>query len=319
MFRNLTIFRFPTSAIPPDMLERIERDDGASFWIDPPYIETCLRECALKPVGPLELSSRGFVSPYGREHPMMTQTVGDVIAISVGGEDKILPGSVVNEALAKKLAEIEQAEGRKPGGRARKRLKDEIVTDLLPRALVKPSRVDAYLDLSLGLLVVDTASRKQAEGVASEIRRALGSFPALPLNAEVAPRAVMTGWLDGLPVPAGIALGDECTLKDAATNGATVRFTRHDLDASEIIDCMAAGKQVTRLALSYQDHVSFTLDEDLVLRKFKLLDGAVDQLESTERDDLAAELDARLALLSGEVRRLFAVLESALRLSKVEG
>lgn len=326
MFRNLTIFRFPPTAIPPGMLEPVERNEGASFSIDPPFIEQSLRDCALRPVGPLELSSRGFVSPYGRDHAMLTQRVGDVIAISVGGEDKILPGSVVNEALAKKLAEIEQREGRKPGGRTRKRLKEEIVTDLLPRALVKPSRVDAYLDLSLNLLVVDTASRKQAESVASEIRRALGSFPAMPLNAEVAPRAVLTDWvlgaaqsLDlGARTPDGLFLGDSATLKDPADKGATVRVTGQDLGADEIGEHYKAGKQVTRLALTYEDRVSFTLDEDLVIRKFKLLDGATDQLESTERDDLAAELDARLALLSGEVRRLFVVLEKALRLSKAE-
>jgi recombination associated protein RdgC len=60
------------------------------------------------------------------------------------------------------------------------------------------------------------------------------------------------------------------------------------------------------------------LGEDLVVRKFKLLDGAVDQLESTDRDDLRAELDARFALMSGEAKRLFAVLEKALKLSKAE-
>jgi recombination associated protein RdgC len=64
--------------------------------------------------------------------------------------------------------------------------------------------------------------------------------------------------------------------------------------------------------------VSFVLGEDLVLRKFKLLDGAVDQLESTERDDLRAELDARFALMAGEVQRLFSVLEPALKLSKAD-
>ena len=66
------------------------------------------------------------------------------------------------------------------------------------------------------------------------------------------------------------------------------------------------------------DHVSFVLGEDLVVRKFKLLDGAVDQLESGEREDVAAELDARFALMASEFRRLFAVLESAFRLSKAD-
>jgi recombination associated protein RdgC len=54
------------------------------------------------------------------------------------------------------------------------------------------------------------------------------------------------------------------------------------------------------------------------VRKFKLLDGAVEQLESTDRDDIAAELDARFALMAGEFKRLFAVLEKAFKLSKAD-
>jgi hypothetical protein len=57
------------------------------------------------------------------------------------------------------------------------------------------------------------------------------------------------------------------------------------------------------------------LGEDLIVRKLKFLDGAVDQLENTEHDDLRAELDARFALMSGEIARLFDVLERAFKLS----
>src|SRR3546814_3761470 len=78
-------------------------------------------------------------------------------------EDKILPAAVVNDLLGKKLAEMEQREGRKPGGRARKRLKEDLVHELLPRAFVKPSRTDAVLDLEHGLCIVDSSSRKSAE------------------------------------------------------------------------------------------------------------------------------------------------------------
>jgi recombination associated protein RdgC len=100
--------------------------------------------------------------------------------------------------------------------------------------------------------------------------------------------------------------------------GAVVKVQRMELQSDEIGKHLESGKQVTRLALNLDDHVSFVLGEDLVVRKFKLLDGAVDQLESTDRDDIRAELDARFALMSGEVKRLFAVLEAALKLSKAE-
>lgn len=298
-FRNLTLFRFPTSLDLSDLDSRLE-------------------QTRLKPVGVLEMSSRGFVSPFGRESQVLSHRVADALWITVGGEDKLLPAAVVNDLLQKKLAELEQREGRKPGGRARKRLKEDLVHELLPRAFVRPSRTDALLDLEHGLCVVDTASRKNAEAVVSEIRQALGSFPALPLNAEIAPRAVLTGWIAGEPLPEGLSLGDECELKDAADKGAVVKCQRQQLTGEEIGKHLESGKQVTRLALALDDHISFVLGEDLVLRKFKLLDGAVEQLESTERDDIRVELDARFALMAGEVKRLFSVLEPALKLSKVE-
>lgn len=298
-FRNLTLFRFPTTT---------KLDE----------LDTGLEECKLKPVGPLELSSRGFISPFGRDAESMSHRIQDAIWLSVGGEDRLLPGSVVNDMLAKKLAEIEQKEGRKPGSRTRKRLKDELIVDLLPRAFIKPSRTDALLDLEHGIVVVDTSSRKSGENVVSEIRRALGSFPALPLNAEVAPRSILTGWLAGEPLPEGLTLGEECELRDPMEQGAVVKCQRMELQGDEINKHLETGKQVTRLALNLDDHVSFVLGEDLVIRKFKLLDGAVDSLENTERDDLRAELDARFALMSGEVKRLFNVLEPALKLSKAE-
>src|SRR6478752_6934879 len=220
-FRNLTLFRFPTS-------------------LDLTEIENRLAECALKPVGALELSSRGFISPFGRDGESLSHKISDAIWLSVGSEEKILPGAVVNDLLARKLEEIERKEGRKPGGRARERL------------------------------------------------------------------------------PEGLTIGDECELKDAADKGAVVKCQRQELQSDEIAKHLESGKQVTRLALTLDDHVSFVLGEDLVVRKFKLLEGAVDALESTERDDVRAELDARFALMAAEAKRLFNVLEPALKISRVE-
>ena len=298
-FRNLTLFRFPTT-------------------LDFSQLDELLPEMQLKPVGALELSSRGFVSPFGRNEPELSHRIGEAIWLTVGGEDKILPSSVVNDLLGKKLAEIEEKEGRKPGGRTRKRIKEDLVHELLPRAFVKPSRTDALLDLQHGFVAVDSSSRKSAEDVVSQIRGALGSFPALPLNAEVAPRNILTGWIAGEPLPEGLALGEECELKDAMDGGAVVKCQNQDLQGDEIAKHLEAGKQVTRLALTLDDHLSFVLGEDLVVRKLKFLEGAVDQLENTEREDLRAELDARFALMSGEVKRLFTMLEGALKLSKAE-
>ncbi|KLC07817.1 recombination-associated protein RdgC [Xanthomonas perforans] len=300
-FRNLTMFRFPTS-------------------LDLAAVEELLPQCALKPVGPLEMSSRGFVSPFGREETeQLSHRLGDFLWLAIGGQDKMLPGAVINDALEQKCAEIEKADGRRPGGKARKRLKDDIIHELLPKAFVRNSRTDVILDLANGVAIVNTSSRKTGENVMSEIRGMLGSFPALPLNAELAPRAVLTGWIAGEPLPASLSIGEEAELRDPIEGGAIVKCQHQELRGDEIEKHLEAGKQVTKLALVLDDNLSFVLGDDLVIRKLKFLDGALDQLDDVEGDGARAELDARFALQSAEMRRLFLVLEQALRLSKVEG
>ncbi|KIJ00444.1 recombinase RdgC [Xanthomonas phaseoli pv. phaseoli] len=300
-FRNLTMFRFPAS-------------------LDLSAVEELLPQCALKPVGPLEMASRGFVSPFGREETeQLSHRIGDFLWLAVGGQDKMLPGAVINDALEQKCADIEKKEGRRPGGKARKRLKEDIIHELLPKAFVRNSRTDVILDLTHGVAIVDTSSRKVGESVVSEIRAMLGSFPALPLNAEVAPRAVLTGWIAGEPLPKSLSVGEEAELRDPIEGGAIVRCQHQELRGDEITKHLEAGKQVTKLAMVLDDNLSFVLGEDLVIRKLKFLDGALDQLDDVEGDGMRAELDARFALQSAEIRRLFLVLEQALRLSKVEG
>ncbi|TXK62241.1 recombination-associated protein RdgC [Alkalisalibacterium limincola] len=300
-FRNLTFFRFPVS-----MKAALAE------------LEARLDECRLKPVGQLEMSSRGFVAPMGREAEALVHGVGDCRWVTLGGEDKILPAAVVNDMVARRAEEMEERDGSKLGGRARKRLKDEILHELLPKAFVRPVRTNATLDLEHGFIAVDSSSRKSAENLVSEVRHALGSFPALPLNAEVAPRSILTSWLAGEKLPEGLELGEECELKDGLDKGAVVRCTRQELDADEIAKHLEAGKQCTKLALVLEGQISFVIGEDLIVRKLKFLDGAVEGLEGTDHDSVHAELDARYALMSGELKRLFVLLEKAFKLSRPE-
>ena len=307
MFRNVTFFRFPASLA--ESLRSMAADGD---------LQKELSFSLAMPCGVFELSSRGWESPYGDDSTALFQVSGDCILLALGGEDKILPASVVNDQLRKRLAETEQREGRRPGGRERKRIKDDLVHELLPRALCKPYRLAGYLDLQECFRAVDTSSRKAAEEFVSHLRHALGSFPALPLNAEMAPRDVLTLWLAGEPIPEAISLREECELRDAADQGAVVKCQRLDVQCDEVAKHLEAGMQVARLALDLDDRLSFTLGDDLIVRKLKLLDAALDSLDG-DREDLRAELDARFALLSGEVSHLFRTLAGPFRFSTAEG
>ncbi len=299
-FRNLTMFRFPVST---DFSEVAE----------------LLPHAALKQVAPLEMCSRGFISPFGREETeQLFHGIGDWLWLTIGAQDKILPASVIADRLEEKIAAIESGEGRRPGGRERKRMKDDLLHELLPTAMVKSSRHDVFLDKARGVAFVDTSSRRAGEFVVSDIRGLLGSFPAMPLNAEVAPRSILTGWIAGEPLPTGLSLGEECEMKDPVEGGAVVKCQHQELRCDEIDKHLDAGKQVTKLAMVFEDSISFVIGDDLTLRKLKFLDGALDKLEGADEDGRRAEFDARFALQIGEFGRVFDVVAAAFRISSAD-
>ena len=292
-FRNLTLFRFS-----PAVADDLKRLDEA------------LGEHRLRPCGPLEMFTKGFVPPVGRgDDAPLTHAVKHCTWLTVGGEDKLLPAAVVNDELQRKVRKIAEEEGRKVGGRERKRLKEDLLTELLPRAFVRSSRMSAYVDIKHGWLVLDTSSRKSAENALSQIREALGSFPAVPLAPEEGPRVLMTDWLANGTLPAGLAFGDEVELRDPATaTGAIAKCRRQDLDAEEVKEHLRNGKQVFQLGLVFDDRMSFVLGEDLIVRKLKFLDVVLDEM-GDGHEDAQAEADASFALLTLELERLLAKLE----------
>lgn len=296
-FKNATIFTFPTTTNFNDL-------------------EAGLEECALKPLNGLEMSTRGFVPPLGDGATSLCYRSGNHLWLAVGGEDRILPGGVVMKKLAEKLKEIEEKEGRKPGGRTRKALKDEIITDLIPKAFTKQMRCDVYLNLDSGICIVDSASRKVAEQAVSELRRALGSFPALPSNAELAPSSVLSGMFNG-ELPEDLSLGLEVELKDVA-GGGVIRASKEDLHSEDLRRHMESGRIVSKLGLTLGDRIEFVACEDLSIRKIKFV-GEFEDVPEREADSLEQELAARFELFHPEINALYQAMRGAFKLTSPDG
>jgi recombination associated protein RdgC len=291
-FRNLTLFRF--SEHTAKSLKSLEAK---------------LDKHRHRTPGPIELATSGFISPLGRDEEALTHRVGDFVLITLANEARLLPNSVVSDELTARLKKIAEKERRKVGSKERKRLKDEVLTDLLPRAFTKMSSTGCYLSTKSGWMVLDTASRKSAEAGVTQLREAMGSFPAVPMAAEESPRSLMTDWLIHGKLPAGLVLGDECELRDPAETGAVVRCRRQDLETDEVREHLKSGKQVFQLGLVFEDRIGFVLGEDLTVRKLRFLDQVQDELGETDRDSSVAELDAVFALMTLELEHLLEKLE----------
>lgn len=278
LFKNATIFR-------------LDRDSARA--LDSKAAPEAIKRRALKPCGKLEIGTQGWVSPYGRGEDALLVAYGAQQLLALGKEDKLLPRTVINVEVANQIDALAEKRGRPVGGRERRRITEEVIHSLLPQAFVKPSRVYGYVDAKAEVLVIDTASRKAAEGFIAVLRESLDGFHAVPFDADETPRSVMSGWLTGTKLPKGLALGGECELKDPVDQGAVVRCQRQDLESDEVREHLKSGKLVTRLGVVVDGQVSLVVGEDLVLRKLRFLDTAAESTEGDAREGVVAEIDAR--------------------------
>ena len=301
-FKNANLFQFDPKA----MRARL---DG---------LEAAVADRTLKPCSKIEMASNGWVSPYGRDHPSLVAGMGGIKLLTLGSEIKVLPAAVVREQVAVKLAEMARERGQPVGARERRRLKEEITATLLTQAFVRPARLSAYLDSAAGWLVIDSASRKSAEGFLTVLRETLDGFAAVLPEPEESPRALMSAWLSGTKLPKELSLGDECELKDPIDRGALVRLRRQELESDEVREHLRSGKLVSQLGLVAEERLGLVLGEDLVLRKLKFLDTSAAPADEARRDGIEAEIDASFALTCLTLKPLLEQLTGWFKLAQVK-
>lgn len=274
------------------------------FELSPEALHEQLEARQSRPCGTLETATQGWTPPLGRAGSQLTHAVGRCIMVCARREEKLLPASVVRDALTERVEQLEAAESRKLARREKAELKDSIVLELLPRAFVRSAHTYAYIDSGNGWLVVDASSPKRAEELITLLRETLGSFPLTPVEVGQSPAYTMTEWLRSGSLPGEFVLGDECELRDPMEEGGIIRCRHQDLEGEEIAVHLEAGKQVVRLALEWHDHLEFLLCDDLSIKRLRFLDLIQDQAAEAEAEDAAARFDVDFALMSGELGRL---------------
>lgn len=261
-------------------------------------LEAALASKPARPCASQELTTYGFVAPLGKgENAPLVHASQDFLLIAARKEERILPSSVVRDALKEKVDEIEAEQMRKVYKKERDQLKDELVQSFLPRAFLRRATTYAAIMPKQGLILVDSASAKKAEDLLSTLREAMGSLPVRPLSVKIAPSATLTDWLKTQQAAEGFHVLDECELRDTHEDGGVVRCKRQDLTGEEIQLHLSTGKQVTQLALAWQDKLSFVLDDKLAIKRLRFEDLLQEQAEQDGGDDALSQQDASFTLM----------------------
>lgn len=263
-------------------------------------IEAALTPHKFVPARDMESERYGFISPTENDDDPLVRAQGNVFLLTLKIQTKILPASVIKEELKERLA-ARGAAGRKIRAKERQQMIDEIRFDLLPKAFSKYARIMAYIDAQRREIIIGTASANQADEFLTCLRNAFGSLPVALLEPEYSPQTRMTEWAQNGAAPARVQFGQEISLEDP-TEGGKGAFRKQDLTSEEIIQCITSGKRVQRIALSWNDYLSFSVDDRLVLRKIAPMDMFDEEFEGD--DDINAKLDADLFMTVSALRRL---------------
>lgn len=285
------------------------------FSQDEQSLEKALNDYPLGDCEAGQLSTAGWLSPFGEGHDKKVHAVQGGYYLEWGVREKVLPPGVIRETLQEKIRQFEKREAGVPGGKMKRQLKDEAIADLLPRAFTQVKQTGILIDPESGWLLVDSASRAKAELATEHLRQALGSLKLASIEESPAFRAVLTNWLREGQAENGFALMDECELRHLQEDS-LVRCRGMELDSAEIRQYLDEGLEPVRLALAWNDTLEFVLQDGLILRRMRFTDRLKEGLEEVSAEDALAELDALRALQLMEFRALLKDLASHFPVAK---
>lgn len=294
MFKNAMIYR---------IVNRVD--------VYPNVIEDALQATAFTPCGLTQQQSVGWTPPRSIENGPLLEFISGQWMMRLTVESKKVPAQVLKDNVDKACADIEHMTGHKPGKRERKELAEDVLLALLPHAFPARYSVNVWMDRENGILVLDCAGQSKADMVTSQLIKAFDGLTLQLVNTSTSPAGAMARWLTEKEPPTGFTIDRECELKAGDESKAVVKYGRHALDIEEVAQHIAHGKMPTKLAMTWDDRVSFVLTEGMQIKKIAFLDVVMESNQDAN-DDKGDAFDADVAILTGEFAKLIPDLIEAL-------
>jgi len=263
-------------------------------------LQAQLAKIQFAPAASNEMQSQGWASP--RENDLLVHAVNKQFLISLATEKKLLPFSVINQATKARALEVEEEQGFAPGRKTVKELKERMTEELLPRAFAVKTTTKVWIDTVNCWLVIDASSPSAADEVIKLLLKCCDKLPLEGLRTAISPQSAMTSWLAGNEAPMGFTIDQDTELKSSTEDKATVRYTRYTLEPDDTLKHISAGKQCTKMALTWDDKISFVLTDTLAIKRIKPLDVLEEGKDKGSNQD--ERFDADFVLMTAELAKM---------------
>lgn len=270
-----------------------------------PALESALNTHIFKACNNQDQSKLGWVSPDTNHQDNLVINIEGHLLLKAKKETKLLPVSVVRDALQSKISKIEKIERRTLKKAEKAALKEEVLTYLLPRAFSKYQHYFLWVDLKNQRIVIDSASYKQAEAVISLLRKCVGSLPVNLKRHDIPLELLLTKWVKHNHHFPPFHFGDEVELKDILDGLGIIRCRQQELICDEIMQHIHAGKQITKLKLVEKERVNFILQHDLTIKCIKYDATLLDKNEDIDKMDTEKRLKADFIVMTEVISNVF--------------
>ena len=292
--KNLTLYRLP-----------------AKWPVTADALERKLASQPLTPCGSFQMESKGWTCP--REEGSFLYHQNRQWLLALGVEQKLLPASVIRQVTGDRAVALARQQAHPVGRKQLRELREQVTTELMPKALARRRVTHGWIDAANGWLAVDAAAGPKAEQFMETLRRAEDNLPAARLDTQRSPASAMAQWLAKGDAPGKFGIDQELELRAPDASKATVRYSRHALQGRDIRDHLDAGKTPVRLGLTWNDRISFVLTETLQVKRVVFLD--ILKREESPADNAQDEeekFEIDFALMTGELSLMLADLVAAL-------
>lgn len=285
-------------------LYRLEPD-----WnMNPDQLADLLEQHTHRPLGGLDSTTTGWVEPiegHGLVHAQDSQYL-----ICLRNEKRLLPASVVNQVARERAKEIEEQQGYRPGRKQMKEIKELVIDDLLPKSHSIHRDTMVWLDMRNRWLCISATNNSVTDEVLGLLSKTLEPFPVVPLHVMQSPASAMTDWLASDEAPVNFSIDQDAELQSTSESRAAVRYVRQTLENEELLRHIQAGKQCTRLAMTWNDRISFVLTDNLDIKRIAPLD-IINEGRDVESDSYD-RFSSDMMLMTRELALMFSDLVTVL-------
>jgi recombination associated protein RdgC len=282
MFKNLFIYRLSADISGPgdSINERPARDPGA--------LETATQ-------------GWGFVSPKSDSR---MHNISGCSILCHERREKILPAQVVTDAVSERVDQIESAESRNISRSEKMAIKDQVLTEMLPKAFKRIQKTMVLIDHAKKLLIVDTQSPKRADDVTMLLRDTIGSLPLLLIKVAGSPNQVLTRLFQSGSEDEAWGVGSDTVLMDPARDKGAIRIKSLDQTQDEIRSHLGAGRLVQEIELTFNERLNVLLSDDIRIKRIKYLDLIQDAIEESDAENDQERFDADMMIMIDEIRAI---------------